>query len=121
VNAAEGEAGCGSITGNVRAAASLTDTFADSRVRHGTQSGWRLHQDRGERPCDPCYFAKQAYDQRRKEVPQERIRNRLHARAQTIANQRLKELYPDLYRVFYLEAKARLLVERADEFARADS
>ena len=41
-------------------------TWQTTSVPHGTQSGWRLHIDLGERSCDPCYNAKSEYDHKRK-------------------------------------------------------
>lgn len=69
--------------------------------RHGTQSGWALHKELGEQPCDPCYQAKAAYDQRRKTAPGEVAASRLRARAQRRAHQTLAQLNPTLYRALY--------------------
>ena len=81
--------------------------------RHGTYSGWRRHQELRERPCDACYAAKQAYDRRYRAAPERTRVSRLHAAAQSVALRRLAALYPDLYREFYIEEKARRMVEVA--------
>lgn len=86
--------------------------FDGSSVRHGTQSGWSLHKKRGERPCDPCYQAKQSYDKRRKAAPESVQHHRDFARAQSRAEGRLRNLYPDVWRVLYAEELARIKAER---------
>lgn len=82
-------------------------TFPGSRTRHGTNSGWRLHNDRGERPCDPCYRAKEEYDARRRETPQVQQTARANARAQGRATTRLRAMYPEDWARLYAEEKAR--------------
>ncbi len=84
------------------------ERFSGSTTRHGTQSGWRLHQRRGEEPCYPCWLAKSEYDKRRKDVPEERLRNRRHASAQQRALKRLKDAHPEEYRQYYAEEKVRV-------------
>lgn len=86
-------------------------TFPGSRTRHGTQSGWSKHQSLGERPCDPCYQAKQEYDARRRSAPEQTRRNRAAARAQQRAYSRLAHMYPALYAALYAEEKARIAAE----------
>lgn len=81
-----------------------TDFFPDSTTRHGTLSGWRKHIKIGERPCDPCYFAKQEYDQRRLKAPGPLRRNRLRARAQARATTRLRNMFPEEWKVLYAQA-----------------
>lgn len=83
-----------------------TDTFAGSRVRHGTHSGWRLHQKRGERPCDPCYRAKADYNRRRRSAPDLVRAARRAARAQRLAYKELAHRYPAEYAALYAEHKA---------------
>ena len=46
-------------------------TFPESTVRHGTISGHRERQDRGELPCDACTRAKSEYDARRRSAPEQ--------------------------------------------------
>jgi hypothetical protein len=92
-----------------------TDTFAGRKVRHGTPSGWSTHKDLGERPCDACYRARQAYDKRRKEAPEIRRKDRLKAKAQAIATKRLVHLYPELYQAFYEDAKAQVFETNGGE------
>lgn len=76
-------------------------TFENSLTRHGTPSGWSLHQSRGERPCDACYRAKSEYDRRRNSAPEQTRKNRLNARAQARANSDLKRLHPAEYQALY--------------------
>jgi hypothetical protein len=93
------------VTGN--------DWFEGHKVRHGTASGWRLHQELGhDRPCDPCYRAKAAYDARRRSAPLETQRNRAHAAAQHRAHKRLVHMFPELYKKFYDEEKRQVFAER---------
>lgn len=82
----------------------MTD-FKDSKTRHGTTSGWSLHQKRSERPCDACYQAKASYDRtiRDKDVKQRRIK--VASRAQAYANKMLKQSHPEEYREYYLQSK----------------
>lgn len=80
-------------------------------ARHGTTPGWKRHQRHGERPCDACYAAKQAYDARQRAAPDKTRRNRLHAAAQSRAYTRLAHMYPAIYADLYAEEKARLEAE----------
>lgn len=80
-------------------------------ARHGTPSGWAAHQRRGERPCDPCYRAKQEYDRRRKSAPVQVIKSRLSARAQIKAYGELARRYPDEYQRLYQEWKRHFIEE----------
>jgi hypothetical protein len=89
-------------------------TFAGSTVRHGTTSGWRRHQTLGQRPCDPCYQAKQAYDHRYATAGDTQRKRRLGAKAQSLALQRLKAQYPGEYRAYYEEAKRQLEKEAGE-------
>jgi len=80
---------------------------ADGR-RCGTPSGYVGHQRTGENPCDACTRAKAEYDKRWREAPDRKRKDRIKARAQSRAHQRLVHLFPDLYREFYLVEKMRL-------------
>ena len=82
------------------------DAFPGSKVRHGTASGARLHQRLDERPCDPCYTAKQEYDQRYHSAPEMARRSRASAAAQARAYRRLAHMYPTLYAALYAEEKS---------------
>lgn len=86
-------------------------TFAGSTVRHGSASGWREHQKRGQEPCDSCKAAKSAYDKRSRAAPVKVLKSRLSARAQYRAYGRLAKLYPDIYRALYAEEKDRAFRE----------
>lgn len=77
------------------------EVFENSVTRHGTPSGFRLHQDRGEWPCDACYRAKQEYDKRWRSAPERTKKNRLHARAQNRTLVQLKNRHPEEYRELY--------------------
>lgn len=72
-----------------------------TRRRHGTNSGWALHTQLGERPCDPCFVAKQAYDARRLSSPDKAIKNRMRAKAQQLALSELARRHHDEYRSLY--------------------
>ena len=80
-----------------------TETFAGSRTRHGTNSGWRRHQILGERPCDACFRAKAEYDKLRRDIPEKALRNRQAAEAQRFALSRLSHMYPTTYALLYAE------------------
>ncbi len=85
--------------------------FAGSKVRHGTNSGWREHQRRGQDPCSACWDAKSAYDKRRLSATDLRNRSRLAARAQARAYGALARMYPGIYRELYQQAKQELEAE----------
>lgn len=85
--------------------------FEGRKVRHGTNSGWRQHQQDGTDPCDICRQAKAAYDYRRHDAPEEVIRNRLHAKAQNRANTALRQRHPEEYKALYEAAKTELFAE----------
>jgi hypothetical protein len=87
------------------------DSFAGSKVRHGTASGWRKHRELHEPPCPPCYAAKAEYDAGRRDIPEKASRNRDRAKAQGRARSRLANLHPDEYRRLYEEAKAEIAEE----------
>ena len=76
-------------------------TFENSLTRHGTTSGWALHQKRKEKPCDACVRAKQEYDKRLRSAPNKARLNRLYARAQGRAYSDLKRLHPAEYQALY--------------------
>ena len=67
--------------------------------------------NRGERPCDPCYQAKAAYDARRRSAPEQVRKSRDHAKAQHRAYTRLAQMHPTLYRALYAEEKDRIARE----------
>jgi len=92
----------------------LMRSWATTSVRHGTHSGWTLHTQLKERPCDPCYRAKQAYDHRRKSAGLAQLRARKKARAQAIATRQLRRKYPGVWRQLYAEAVAEVLAEEAN-------
>lgn len=75
--------------------------WSRTRTRHGTHSGWALHTALGERPCDPCYRAKQAYSAARNGQMPQTLLNRAYARAQGKAEKELKHRHPDEYRDLY--------------------
>jgi hypothetical protein len=84
-------------------------TFEGSRVRHGTVSGYAIHEKRKERPCDPCYFARQKYDHDLAAQPPKVVANRARAAIQrkalkALVHRHLEE-YNELYREFREESK----------------
>lgn len=89
--------------------------FEGSNTRHGTQSGWSLHQKRGEDPCSACYDAKQKYDARWRTAGKNRQKNRLCAKAQAKAYSRIAREFPALYRRYYLEYKTQIFAEAGIE------
>lgn len=90
------------------------DFFPGSKTRHGTLSGWRKHQTEGdERPCDPCYFAKQEYDARLRTSTPRQIKQRQAARAQQRALQALARLHAEEYQALYAQARADVEAEDA--------
>lgn len=86
-------------------------SWENTTVRHGTQSGWRLHQHLGERPCDPCYRAKAAYDAERKSQPAETIKSRISAAAQRRALTELSHRHKAEYDELYVELKRQAFEE----------
>ncbi|MGH7791414.1 MAG: hypothetical protein ACREOB_03780 [Thermodesulfobacteriota bacterium] len=84
-------------------------------TRHGTPSGFRRHQTLGERPCDPCFYAKQTYDKRRKSLPEFIIKDRLNAKAQSLALKELKNNHYNEYKDYYDRCKAQLTKEAENE------
>lgn len=95
----------------------MTRTSRPFRSRHGTTSGFHAHARRDERPCDACYRAKQEYDERRRDAPEHVRAGRLRARAQRGALIRLKNIYPVLYRLLYVEELRRIEREEAVDLA----
>lgn len=87
-----------------------------TKTRHGTHSGWRLHQALGQRPCTPCYNAKAEYDRRRLSAPEYVRKNRLSAKAQSKAYQVLKRLYPEEYRILFEGFRDQLIREEEEEY-----
>lgn len=79
----------------------MVRAWETAKTRHGTPSGWRLHQELKERPCDACYQAKKEYDIRRKGQSEQTLRNRASARAQGKAYRELSQRYPEEYRELY--------------------
>ncbi|MGH7792056.1 MAG: hypothetical protein ACREOB_07035 [Thermodesulfobacteriota bacterium] len=84
-------------------------------TRHGTTSGYNRHQDLGERPCDPCFYVKQAYDRKRRALPRRIIKDRLNSKAQSLALSELKDNHYNEYRDLYDKYKAQLTKEAEDE------
>lgn len=91
------------------------ETFKNSIVRHGTHSGWTKHNKAGERPCDPCFFAKKEYDARRLSAPQKTQLNRLRAGAQSRALSALARKYRGEYLTLYNEYLQTLAADRGIE------
>lgn len=85
--------------------------WTNTTVRHGTRSGWALHQSLAERPCTPCYLAKKNYDKAQKLAPERKRKARLNAAAQGKAYVALAHAHPEEYRKAYQEAKARIFKE----------
>ena len=93
----------------------MATTWANSTVRHGTQSGWRLHLNLNERPCDPCYAAKAEYDRDRRSVSGHVLISRLSARAQSMTNTQLRHNHPVEYKALYDANKKQLLADLTKE------
>jgi hypothetical protein len=89
--------------------------FPDSTVRHGSYSGWSLHQKLGQDPCDACYRAKSEYDKRRRAVPRRVQMNRMHAAAQGLAERDLRRAHPQEYAELYEHHKAEILKRWIEE------
>lgn len=88
-------------------------SWASTSVRHGTPSGWSLHQRLGERPCDPCYRAKADYDTRQRALPAKIARDRQHAKAQAVATTWLRQAHPAEWADLYTAAKEQVSTEFA--------
>jgi hypothetical protein len=82
-------------------------------ARCGTPSGYRQHQQADEKPCDACARSKSDYDARRRDMPEQRLRSRIRAKAQFRAYQILARKYKKEYQQAY-EAE---LVRVREEFA----
>lgn len=89
------------------------ENFPGSKTRHGTHSGFTKHVKAGERPCDPCYRAKEAYDDAYRGQPQQVIKKRLAARAQGRASMALRQKYPEEYKALYAQFKAEIEAEES--------
>lgn len=79
----------------------MQETFKGSKVRHGTESGWRKHQELGERQCTPCYQAKAAADKRRRGTPRATLISRARSRAQQRALLMLARQFPARFKILY--------------------
>ena len=84
----------------------MSGTFANSKIRHGTASGYRKHQELGEWPCDACSRAKQSYDKEWRSAPERVKKSRRSAAAQRVAIRELTRRHRDEYRKLYLQARA---------------
>lgn len=80
--------------------------FKDSKTRHGTTSGFALHQKRDEDVCAACYQAKQRYDKRLRAASAKRSTARIASRAQAYANKMIKQAHPEEYKEYYQQSKA---------------
>ena len=102
----------GAFTAGGRRNRSDCDRFERTAFRTGEQTvqqpQFEGHQQAGERPCGPCYAAKQAYDKRRRAAPAERQRARLAAQAQQKAYGELARTHATEYRALYEGWKKRL-------------
>lgn len=83
----------------------MTTTWEQTKTRHGTHSGWQKHQELGERPCDACYAAKQAYDRERLTATDKQKANRARAWAQNHAKTELVRRHRAEYLTLYREFK----------------
>lgn len=79
--------------------------------RCGSISGYSAHQERGERACDACAAAKARYDAELLSVPENKLRNRLHAKAQSRAYRALYHKYRDEYDEIYATERDKLYAE----------
>ncbi len=76
-------------------------TFPGSRVRHGTTSGYNLHKELGDEPCNACAMAKAHYDWRWRSSDQNTRKNRLRAKAQALSLAELRRRHADEYDEIY--------------------
>lgn len=76
-------------------------------TRHGTNSGWRLHQTLNEQACDACTRAKQKYDKNRRNLPTNKIKARANASAQARAKTKLANKHKTEYQQLYQEENAK--------------
>lgn len=92
----------------------VEDEVMDSLPRRcGTASGYSGHQQRGEKPCDACVRAKREYDARRNAAPDQVRKNRMFAKAQGLANKRLRHQHLDEYHKLY-EKSLKEVFEKED-------
>ena len=89
----------------------MSPTWENTTRRHGTQSGYLLHQQLDEDPCGACYQAKAEYDRRWRAAPDKARRSRLLAKAQGRAAVKMRALYPKVWQALYEEAKQELAEE----------
>ena len=87
------------------------DSFAGSKTRHGTPSGFSKHQKLKEAPCEACRAAKAEYDARLRAADSKTLASRRAAKAQGRALQALRTRYPLEYRELYEQAKRLLAAE----------
>lgn len=80
--------------------------------RHGTTSGAARHAAAGELPCDACRAAKAEYDRRWRSSDEKTRKNRLHAKAQSLAERDLRQAHYEEYRAYYVAHRDRLLREQ---------
>ncbi len=86
--------------------------FTDSKsVRHGTANGHAKHLNENTPPCEPCRIAKSQYDQRQLDIPENVTRNRIGAKAQSLAFRELRTAHEEEYRVLYQKNRDALLDE----------
>lgn len=76
-------------------------------ITHGTYSGYQLHNRKGERPCDPCREARNAYCRERRKDPAVVERETADRNARYRALSRLAVEFPARYRQLLAEERAR--------------
>jgi len=86
----------------------LTD-WSNTRIRHGTRSGWNLHRKLDQRPCDACYKAQADSNKRYRSSDARTRRARQTTRAQMLAYGRLARNHPEEWRELYEAAKQEII------------
>lgn len=85
-------------------------------ARHGTTSGYKRHKLDNETPCDACTRAQVAYDARRRQIPEQKLKAYIRARAQNRALSTMAHRYPEEYREEY-QIELLLAQEEAESYA----
>jgi hypothetical protein len=80
-----------------------------NREKCGTYAGYNAHKYYGERPCDECNEAGNAYQrQRRKANPEIAARENAMTNARARALWRLKDIHTDEFELLYADEMRRL-------------
>lgn len=87
-------------------------------MKHGTPTGYRMHQRHHETPCLECASAKQAADAEYISRPEVRAHRRITLKAKRQALTALAHRYPEAYARLYAKAVEEIRAEEESQDAK---